>query len=470
MKQGVMCVRSARNHGAKALAAACALGAAAWGVTAATTTTAAAAVSPWAGLAGIHVRPDVQVPPTGSNLDLTLSECQALANVNCYNAGQIEQAYNLNGLYNKHITGKGTTIVLIDAYGSPTIDDDLVQFDGAEGLPNTSFKIIQPVGKVGAFDMTNGDMLGWADEATIDVDYSHAVAPGANIVLLETPNDNPGTLANAVKYAVSHHLGNVISQSFGLPEQYLGASAVKAWDSIYRQAAAEHITVLASTGDQGATGINFSNNTYYDNPVVDWPASDPYVTALGGTSLNLGQNGTRLSPDVVWNDTNSNAVNNFIYGDDGPNPDATGGGKSVVFGRPSYQNGVKSVTGGSRGVPDIAMSGACDGTVQVYESYDGFEAWDPVCGTSEAAPLFAGIVALADQKAGHALGFINPAIYKLYAEHAKGIVPVTSGNNTVNFQGGGSVHGYYARNGYSLVAGVGTINGLLFVPELASQG
>ena len=467
-----MCVRSARNHGAKALAAVCAVGAAAWGAAAVTTTpaSAAAAASPWAGLTGIHVRPDVSLPPPGSNLDLTLAECQALANINCYNPEQIEQAYNLNGLYSKHITGKGTTIVLIDAYGSPTIDDDLVQFDGDEGLPNPSFRVIQPEGKVGAFDRNNGDMAGWAGEATIDVDYSHAIAPGANIVLLETPNENPGTLANAVKYAVSHHLGNIISQSFGFPEQYLGASAIKAWDSIYRQAAAAHITVLASTGDEGAAGVDFSNETYYNNAVVDWPSSDPYVTALGGTSLNLSQNGTRISPDVVWNDTSSTAVNNFLYGDDGPNPNATGGGKSAVFSRPSYQNGVKSVTGGSRGVPDIAMSGACDGTVQVYASFEGFETWEPVCGTSEAAPLFAGIVALADQEAGHSLGFINPAIYKLYAEHAKGIVPVTSGNNTVDFQGGGTVRGYSARNGYSLVAGVGTVNGLLFVPELASAG
>jgi subtilase family serine protease len=470
MKQGVMCVRSVRSHGTKALAAACALGAVAWGVAAATTTSAAAAASPWAGLAGIHVRPDVQVFPTGSNLDLSLAACQASWNVNCYNPQQLEQAYNLNGLYSKHITGKGTTIVLIDAYGSPTIDDDLAEFDGQEGLPNPSFRVIQPVGKVGAFDMDNGDMLSWANESTIDVDYSHAIAPGANIVLLETPNDDPGTLANAVKYAVSHHLGNVISQSFGLPEQYLGASAVKAWDSIYRQAAAEHITVLASTGDDGASGINFSNGTYYNHAVVQWPASDPYVTALGGTSLNLSQNGTRLSPDVVWNDSNNTAVNDLLYGDDGPNPDGTGGGKSVVFSRPSYQNGVKSVTGGSRGVPDIAMSGACDGTVQVYGSYEGFEGWYAVCGTSEAAPLFAGIVALADQVAGHPLGFINPAIYKLYAEHAKGIVPVKSGNNTVDIQGVGTVRGYSARNGYSLVAGVGTVNGLLFVPELASAG
>jgi subtilase family serine protease len=133
---------------------------------------------------------------------------------------------------------------------------------------------------------------------------------------------------------------------------------------------------------------------------------------------------------------------------------------------------VKNVVGGSRGIPDISMSGACDGTVEVFQSYLGsdYYNWQPFCGTSEASPLFAGIVALADQLAGHPLGFINPALYKLAAEHAKGLVPVTSGNNSVPIGGGRTVHGYYARNGYSLVAGVGTINGLYFVPELASQG
>jgi subtilase family serine protease len=415
------------------------------------------------------VLPDLRMLPASSR-DLTTSQCVASWGVSCYDADQLQQAYNLNGLYNKGTTGKGTTIVLIDAYGSPTIDNDLVQFDNDAGLPNPSFSVIHPVGNIPAFDINNGDMYEWAGEATLDVEYSHAIAPGAKIVLLETPNDSVQTLAAAAKYAVSHRLGNVISQSFGIPEQFMGSALAKAYDSIYRQAAADHITVMASTGDTGATGINFANGTYYNHPVVQWPASDPYVTAVGGTSLNLSPTGSRNSPDVVWNDTYNKSANNFLYGNDGPNPNAGGGGKSVVFGRPSYQNSVKNVVGGSRGTPDISMSGACDGTVEVYASYyNGAQGWVPVCGTSEASPLFAGIVALADQVAGHALGFINPTIYKLAAGHAKGIVLVKSGNNTVSI-GGQTVHGYSARNGYSLAAGVGTVNALTFVPELAGKG
>ena len=225
-------------------------------------------------------------------------------------------------------------------------------------------------------------------------------------------------------------------------------------------------------GDTGAAGADFTTGNLYTYPVAEWPASDPDVTAMGGTSLNLNQSGNRTSPDVVWNDTYNNAVSELLTGAGGPYPSAGGGGKSVVFGRPSYQNSVKNVVGSSRGLPDISMSGACDGTVAVFESFPGqVGQWGLVCGTSESSPMFAGIVALAAQVAGHSLGLINPAIYKLSAEHAKGIVLVTSGNNTVAVVQGGqtvTIHGYSARHGYSLAAGVGTINALYFVPELAS--
>jgi subtilase family serine protease len=166
------------------------------------------------------------------------------------------------------------------------------------------------------------------------------------------------------------------------------------------------------------------------------------------------------------------ATNEFIFGDAGPNPLAGGGGKSIIFSRPYYQNGVKSVVGNSRGVPDISMSGACNGAVDVYESFPGVPgAWFPTCGTSEATPEFAGIVALASQVAGHPLGLINPALYRLSAAKAPGIVPVTSGNNTVSFTQNNqlyTVQGFNARAGYSLADGVGTVNGALFVPELAA--
>jgi subtilase family serine protease len=132
---------------------------------------------------------------------------------------------------------------------------------------------------------------------------------------------------------------------------------------------------------------------------------------------------------------------------------------------------VKSVVGSSRGVPDISMSGACNGAVDVYESFPGIAGtWDPTCGTSEATPEFAGIVALAASYAHHPLGLINPALYLMSALKAPGIVPVTSGNNTVTFSQNGqtyTVQGFSARAGYSLVDGVGTVNAALFVPELA---
>jgi subtilase family serine protease len=457
------------------LAVTCVLSTAAWGAASAVTTatTAAAAAAP-TGLAGLKAHTDLRLIGRMRNFGQppTTAQCQGTWNVDCYTPDQILQAYGLNGLYSKGITGKGATIVVIDAYGSPTIADDMVQFDATVGLPNVSLSVLAPVGSIPTFDTSNGDMVGWAGETTLDVEYAHVIAPGAKIDLVEAPNDNASSLMNAVHYAVSHKLGDVITQSFAYPEPYLGSGTVKSLSSVYSEAAAQHITVLASAGDTGAAGADFTTGNLYTYPVAEWPASDPDVTAMGGTSLNLNQSGNRTSPDVVWNDTYNNAVSELLTGAGGPYPSAGGGGKSVVFGRPSYQNSVKNVVGSSRGLPDISMSGACDGTVAVFESFPGqVGQWGLVCGTSESSPMFAGIVALAAQVAGHSLGLINPAIYKLSAEHAKGIVLVTSGNNTVAVVQGGqtvTIHGYSARHGYSLAAGVGTINALYFVPELAS--
>ncbi len=173
----------------------------------------------------------------------------------------------------------------------------------------------------------------------------------------------------------------------------------------------------------------------------------------------------------MWNDTYNQAANEFADGSPGPNPLAGGGGRSIIFTRPSYQNGVKNVVGNRRGVPDVSMSAACNGSVDTYQSFGGAPAgWSPSCGTSEATPLFAGIVALADQVAGHSLGLINPALYKLSAQKARGIVDVTAGSNAVSFMQGGhlrTVRGYTARTGYDLASGVGTVDAQYFVPELA---
>jgi subtilase family serine protease len=409
----------------------------------------------------------------------TTAQCESAYSVACYEPSQIQAAYNLQPLYQGGVTGRGTTIVIVDSFGSPTIASDLGTFDKTFSLPAPpSLKVIQPAGKVPAYDPTNADMVGWAGETTLDVEYAHTIAPGANILLVETPvSETEGVtgfpqIVEAENYVVNHHLGDVISQSFGATEQtFPNAKTLGSLRSAYENAAAHHVTVTAATGDSGVADVGLDETTYYLHPVVSWPPSDPLVTAVGGTQLHLNASGQHTAPDSVWNDTYNVATQQFIFGDNGPNPLATSGGKSIYFARPSYQDGVKSVVGSSRGLPDISMSGACNGAVDVYQSFAGEPAgWYPTCGTSESTPLFSGIVALADQVAGHSLGLINPALYQLSAEHARGIVDVTSGNNTVSFTQGGksyTIKGYSATKGYDLASGVGTVNGAYFVPELA---
>jgi len=429
-------------------------------------------------LSGVVVRPGVihigrarAVPPTTAN-------CEQAYKVACYEPAQIRQAYDLPALYAQGINGKGTTIVIVDSFGSPTIKNDLGVFDKTFGLPAPpSFRIIQPAGKVPAYNASSTDMVGWAGETTLDVEYAHVIAPGASIVLVETPvSETEGVhgfpqIVSAELYVLNHHMGDVISQSFSATEEtFPGAKAVDALRSAYAAAAKDKVTVLAASGDSGAADVKLDQTTYYPSRVTSWPDSDPLVTAVGGTQLHFTAKGTPAAP-TVWNDTYNKAANEFADGNAGPNPLASGGGLSIYFGRPSYQNGVRGVVGSRRGVPDIAMSAACNGSVDTYGTFGGQAAgWTPTCGTSEATPLFAGIVALADQMAGHSLGLINPALYALAAERAAGIVPVTSGNNTVSFLVGGSphiVHGFAAQQGYDLATGIGTVNAAFFVPELA---
>jgi subtilase family serine protease len=420
----------------------------------------------------LHARHATSQPPT-------TAECETAYQIACYEPGQIQTAYNLAPLFKHGVTGKGQTIVIVDSFGSPTIQHDLAVFDKTFGLPAPpSLKVIQPAGKVPAYDPANSDMVGWAGETTLDVQYAHTMAPGANILLVETPvSETEGVtgfpqIVKAENYVVNHHLGSVISQSFGATEQtFPNKATLESLRSAFENAAAHHVTVTAATGDSGAADVGLDETTYYLHPVVGWPPSDPLVTAVGGTQLHLNAAGQKTSPDTVWNDTYNKATQEYIFGDAGPNPLAGNGGKSIFFSRPWYQDGVKNIVGNSRGLPDISMSGACNGAVDTYNSYGGIPAgWYPTCGTSEATPIFSGVVALADQVAGHPLGLINPALYKLSAEHAPGIVDVTSGNTTVSFTQNGklyTVKGASAKRGYDLASGVGTINGAYFVPELA---
>jgi subtilase family serine protease len=428
----------------------------------------------------IVIRPGA-VHPLGGMSTPSQANCVKIGYYRCYTPAQVQTAYNLAPLYKHGITGKGETIVIVDSFGSPTISRDLAVFDKQFSLPAPpSFKIITPAGKLPKWNADDSDMTGWGDETTLDVEYAHTIAPGANILLVETPvSETEGVtgfpqIVTAEDYVLAHHLGDVISQSFSATEQtFTGIGQINHYGlrTAYVRAAEEKDgpTVLAASGDTGVADVGLNEVTYYTHRVTSWPDSDPLVTGVGGTELVEGKGNTYAS--VAWNDTYNPHIG------DGTVPYASGGGLSVLFTRPSYQDGVENVVGSARGVPDVSMSGSCSGPVFTYQSFpqeDTPAGWYPECGTSEATPEFAGIVALADQVAGHALGLINPTLYKLSAEKAPGIVPVTSGNNTVTFVQGKpaktyTLRGFNAQAGYSLVDGVGTVNAWYLAYELAGK-
>jgi|CZLB01.1.fsa_nt_gi subtilase family serine protease len=395
---------------------------------------------------------------------LSTTACRATFHLNCYTPLQYRTAYDLNPLYSRGVTGSGRTIVIVDSYGSPTIQNDIKVFDAQFGLPNPVLQV-DKFGTIPPFDPTNSTMVGWAEETTLDVEYAHSIAPGAKIVLAETPvAETEGVtgfpeMMNAEKSLIDQGVGDVITQSFGATENTFPGFSQGNYSSLlnlryaFKDALIHGVTVLGASGDAGTTDDESDGATLYPYRVNSWPSADPLVTSVGGAQLSLDNNGNRLSPDVVWNDG---------FG-------AGGGGVSAVFSRPIFQIGVRSVVGSHRGTPDISMSAAVNGGAWVYWSFPGVGApgWEIIGGTSEASPIFSGVVALADQVAGHRLGLINPALYALgalsqHGDHNTGLVDITSGNNSF-----GGVTGYNAAPGYDVASGWGTIDAAKFVPALA---
>ena len=216
----------------------------------------------------------------------TTAFCERQFRIACYLPAQLQRAYNLPRLYRQGITGRGQTIIIVDSFGSPTIQRDLRRFDRAAGLPAPpSLKVIQPAGPVPPYQ-PNSDREGWAGETDLDVEYAHAIAPGASILLAETPtSENEGTtgfpqIVTAEKYVINHHLGGVISQSFSATEQTFGSrQSLLALRGAYIDAARQGVTVLAASGDSGAADVKYNEVTYYLHRVTSWPDSDPLVTA-----------------------------------------------------------------------------------------------------------------------------------------------------------------------------------------------
>ncbi|HEY6525053.1 MAG TPA: S53 family peptidase [Solirubrobacteraceae bacterium] len=407
----------------------------------------------------------------------TTAQCEADFGIACYGPIQYEKAYDMNPLYRAGLTGAGKTIVIVDSFGSPTIKADLNTFDAAYGLPGPpSFNVITPDGPVNQNDPA---APGWGVETSLDVEYSHAIAPGANILLVETPvAETEGVtglpeIVAAENFVINHHLGDVITQSFGATEEtFPSARSILGLRSAFENAAAHGVSVLASSGDAGPTDETAApdGEDFYPFRVNSWPSSDPLVTSVGGTQLHLDANGNRLAPDNLWNDPPTICTS----------PCGGGGGVSAVFSRPFYQDRVANVTGRRRGTPDISMSAAVDGGANVFWSFPGAgePGWNIIGGTSEASPLFSGVVAVADQAAGHDLGLLNPALYDHGDGFGTGVVDITRGNSTTTFTnpagdpfpGTHTVQGFSAVRGYDLATGLGTADGTALVAELAGHG
>jgi subtilase family serine protease len=390
----------------------------------------------------------------------------------CYTPNFVRTAYN----FPTGLTGTGQTILIVDAYGSPTIVSDLVTFDSLFGLPAPpSFQIVCPDGcptsNLNPRTHNPHDEFGWAIETSLDVEWAHAMAPGANIVLVVAPSSSGDAINSVEAKVIPLYPGSIMSQSFGIPEFLVHNNNAQVMQAHlnYIAAAKAGITVLASAGDSGASNGFSSANALY-------PSSDPFVTAVGGTmgypylspfppsctssSCSAGlatfDNSTGLCPEArptlvftcpavgyggeqVWNEPRFFA--------------ATGGAPSLLFGTPSYQSGLGLT---SRTTPDVSYNAAVNGGVLVVALGGLFV----VGGTSAGSPQWAAIFALVNQErvAHHevSIGFANPSLYSLghSSKYSNDFHDIVIGNNELF----GTTVGFSATVGWDDASGWGTPN------------
>ncbi|HWD01240.1 MAG TPA: S53 family peptidase [Amycolatopsis sp.] len=349
-------------------------------------------------------------------------------------------AYNAPKLWNEGITGAGATVTTLVSFGDDQVKQVLDEYSQSHGLPPANVEVLRPSGSVPACTDPGVDTAtcqAWGGETDLDVTMMHAMAPHAKIIVAATPvAETQGftglpEMMNAVDYLTEHELTDVISMSFGTTEEnFPSFASIKTLDPALERASKAGITLVASSGDDGPTGPYLQGPGNYPYRVASWPASDPNVTALGGTQLHLDANGQRTKPDDLVNV----ADNGF----------GEGAGLSKAYARPSWQNGVKAITGSTmRSFPDISMEG--------------------VQGTSQSAPLFAGVLALAVQANHGNLGQINAALYRKLGPRGEqaGIVDVVTGDNSQD-----GVQGFSAAPGFDIASGWGTVDASVFVPAL----
>src|SRR5215470_15998987 len=351
-----------------------------------------------------------------------------------YQPSEVQTAYNLNALYAQGFDGSGQTIVIVDAYGSDTIQQDAEIFSQIYGLPDITPANFQIIKAPGLVNNPKGPARNWTIETTLDVEWAHALAPKANIALV-TATDR-ASLDEAVNLAVVRDLGNVISNSWSSIEIFGNPATHDRMNRILQMAAAKGIDVNFATGDFGDETIRIGIKA------VDFPASSPFATGIGGTSLGLNPDNTMMF-QTGWGNNLTRIANRVSQGSTPVIPPlgigfqgGAGGGTSAEFAKPGFQSGLP---GNARLVPDISMLADPFTGAELIETFNGVTEFGAIGGTSLATPLFSAVMAIASQKAGHGLGQAAVLVYNLPAGAITDVVPISAPMNatgTITTSGG----------------------------------
>jgi subtilase family serine protease len=357
-----------------------------------------------------------------------------------YEPAAIQTAYGMKAIYAKGWDGTGQTVVVVDAYGSPTAAQDLGKFSSVFSLAAPNFTSVNyPIGTTPAYNS------GWAGETTLDIEWVHAMAPGAKIVLMQARTSSNTYLEGAIQYALNNHLGNVITNSYGSVEYGSSSSSLNTWNNLLAQAALQGVSVNFSTGD---AGDNSHASPYVKT--VSVPSDSPNATAVGGVSVFLNSNlgikfqagwGTDLTRIAEPNGTAPDAPpicavsllplpnKCFDYG--------AGGGMSTFFAKPTWQS---ALPGTGRQQPDISLVADPYTGVTIISSYPAGTSYSVsvIGGTSASCPMFSGVWAIVDQavqaKAGKSAGLAAPLMYSLPANAITDVLP-SSSSTTTNLAG-----------------------------------
>jgi subtilase family serine protease len=373
-----------------------------------------------------------------------------------YSPQVVRRVYGVSPLLREGVDGRGETVVLPETLppgGWWGIRQAVAAFDKRNHLPSVALTLGRALGFTGDSSMATG-------EEVQDVEMVHTIAPGATISVMLVPFRAfafPAGLPSLLRAAAGR--GNVVSfsQSECESKTCLSAGQLRSLDSALRYARGRHVSIFASSGDSGAA----IGSSGAGERGVRAPASSPLVTGVGGTTLAVQRDGAYGS-ESVWNDDVPQASST------GARLSAGGGGVSPRYARPAYQDGLP-VIGAHRGVPDVAA--VAEPGMATVLVVDGRAHTYPGGGTSESAPLWGGIAALADQDAHRQLGFLNEGLYRIghSPQYHRAFHDITHGDNTVTLPSGKNIDGYPARPGWDPVTGWGSPNAQVLVPLLGKQ-